>query len=194
MADIVSKLAEALLAFPQRRLAGGDRRLGALALGNVLGHDIDADHPPIRALQRVPAGAPDMVGIALVGALPMHLDADDGLSLHDHRADDLFDRIGELRNGLTHRAADVVGDRNAANLGQTLVDLRVATIEGQECQSDRSGIVNELKIRGERIHVRAAQAWLRRLPGGAGRRLTGGRRWAFWFAWSSHHAALGNTT
>src|SRR5262247_2048890 len=58
---VVGKIAKARLAFAQRLLAGGEHRRGTLALGNVLGHDVDADDSSIRASQRMPVGDPHMV-------------------------------------------------------------------------------------------------------------------------------------
>jgi len=44
-------------------------------------------------------------------------------------------------------ASDVIGNRNTADLRQTLIDLHVTTIGRQICQSDRRCVVNQLKLR-----------------------------------------------
>ena len=63
--------------------AGPQRGLGALALGDLLGGDIDADDLTVGVAMRMPVGDPETL-IGLVGALAGHLDAGDGIAgAHD---------------------------------------------------------------------------------------------------------------
>jgi hypothetical protein len=78
----------------------------------------------------------------LIGALTGDLDAGHRLAgLHD-RADDAFDRLGQPRHAVAHRAAEMILDRDAADLGEALVDLQIAAVGRQECEADRRGIVD----------------------------------------------------
>ena len=65
------------------------------------------------------------------------------ISLHD-----LFDLLGDLRNCLAYRPADVIGNRNAANFRQMLIDHYVAAVGADKSQTDRRRLVrNELEFR-----------------------------------------------
>ena len=76
----------------------------------------------------MPIRDPDVVGVEAVGSLPTHFHACDGLAAEQHGFYKLFDLFGDLRNGFPNRSADMLGDGNPANFGQTLIDVHVSTI------------------------------------------------------------------
>ena len=94
----------------------------------------------------MPIGDPNALGIAAVGSLSVHLDAGDRLASLQNCPNDEFDPIGKRRNCLSNGPIDVVGDRNAANLSQPLINLDVAAIATQEREADRSRIVDKFKF------------------------------------------------
>src|SRR5262249_9486472 len=94
----------------------------------------------------MPAGQPATIGAELVDALAADFDPRDRLSGRQDRLNDLFDMIGEIGHDVAHRSPDMVGDRNSAHFGQTLIDLQVAAIRRNACEPDRGSIVDQLKI------------------------------------------------
>ena len=125
----------------------------ALALGDLLGGDVHARNFAVRPAQRMPIGDPVPLAAGVVRALARHLNANDGLAgLHD-RSDDVFDRIGQRGDGVAHPSPNMVGDGNAADLGEVLIDVQIAAIRREEREADRRGLVDELQ-RG-RLDVRA---------------------------------------
>jgi hypothetical protein len=72
--------------------------------------------------------------------------AADGLASLENRRYDALDLIGNLRDRLSHRPADVVRDRNPADLGQMPVDLQISAVRSEERKSDRSGFVQKLQF------------------------------------------------
>ncbi len=131
-------------------LAGLERGFGALALGNLLGGNIDADDLAIRIAVRMPVGDPKAL-TGLVGALAGHLDAGDGIAGPHDRGHDALDRVGQRRHAIAHIAPQMILDRNAADIGQALVDLEVAAVRRQESKPDRRGVVDQLQCRLLRI-------------------------------------------
>jgi len=128
LADVVSELAKAHLAFAQRLVVGSEHRFSALALGYFLCDHVDPNNTSIGTLQRVPVCNPDVVGVEFVRSLPAHLDARDWLSSAHDSFNNFFDLICNLWNSFANRLPDVVGDGKAANLRQSSVDLNVAAI------------------------------------------------------------------
>ena len=125
----------------------------ALALGDLLGGDVHARNFSVRPAQRMPIGHPVPLAAGVVRALARHLNANDGLAgLHD-RSDDVFDRIRQRGDGVAHPSPNMVGDGNAADLGEVLIDVQIAAIRREEREADRRGLVDELQ-RG-RLGVRA---------------------------------------
>jgi hypothetical protein len=122
-------------------LACGQRGLGALAFGDLLGNHIDADDGALRTPRRMPAGKPESLSIGAGRPLPVDLDAGDGLAVAQDELNDFLDLIGDLRHCLAHRPPDVVGERDPADFRQALVDPQIAAIPSEECKSDRGGIV-----------------------------------------------------
>ena len=125
----------------------------ALALGDLLGGDVHARNFAVRPAQRMPVGDPVPLAAGVVRALARHLNANDGLAgLHD-RSDDVFDRIGQRGDGVAHPSPNMVGDGNAADLGEVLIDVQIAAIRREEREADRRSLIDELQ-RG-RLDVRA---------------------------------------
>jgi hypothetical protein len=48
------------------------------------------------------------------------------------RLDNLFDLLCDLTNRLAHRPYDMIGNRNATDFRQVLIDNNIATIRGQK--------------------------------------------------------------
>jgi len=71
----------------------------------------------------MPARAPPSISVKLVGPLPADLNTGDRLALLQNRLNNLFDLVRDLRNGLTHRSPNMIGNRNSADFGQPLVYL-----------------------------------------------------------------------
>ncbi len=138
LTDVVGELAES-------GLAGDKRCFDLLTFGNFLGHHIDPEWLPVGVLEGMPAGDPDAMGA--IRSLPADFDARDRRACLEDGLDQDLDLIGERREDLAHRPAQMIGDRSSANLGQTLVYLPVAAIGGQECQTDGCGVVEDLKGR-----------------------------------------------
>ena len=130
--------------------AGPQRGLGALALGDLLGSDIDADDLTVGVAMRMPVGDPEAL-IGLVGALAGHLDAGDGIAGTHDRLHDAFDRVRQRRYAIPHIAAKMILNRYAADIGQALVDLEVAAVRRQERKADRRSVVDQLQRRLPRI-------------------------------------------
>ena len=88
-----------------------------------------------------------------------------GISVEDHlgRSEQYECCYGHayLRLIVLLRAAQMVFDRNAANVGQALVDLQIAAIGRKEGQPDRRGVVDELQRRLRKLYDR--RRWLARL-------------------------------
>ena len=82
-----------------------------------------------------------------VGPLPVDLDPGDRLTGAQDRLDDDFHLVCDLRDRFTHRPPDVIGDGNAADLRQSLVDLHVAAVRRKECKPHRRSIVDQLELR-----------------------------------------------
>jgi hypothetical protein len=94
----------------------------------------------------MPIGNPETF-LDLIGALTGDLDAGHRLAgLHD-RTDNAFDRLGQRRHAIAHRASQMVLDRDAADLGEALVDLQVAAVGRQESETDRRRVVDRLQGR-----------------------------------------------
>ena len=138
------------------RLAGRERSLRALALGDLLGHHVDADDCAPRPPQRVPAGQPEALRVAPVGPLPVDLDAGDRRAGLENRPDDLLDLIGDHRHRFAHRAPDMAVDRDAADFRQSRVDLQIAAVGAQEGEADRRRIVQQAKL-GRRVALMTAR-------------------------------------
>ena len=130
--------------------AGLERRLGALALGDLFGGDVDADDLAVAVAMRMPVGDPEAL-VGLVGALAGDLDAGDGIAGAHDRGHDAFDRIRQRRHAVPHIAPEMILDRDAADFGEALVDLEVAAVGREEGQADRRGVVDQLQGRLLRI-------------------------------------------
>ncbi len=114
----------------------------------------------------MPIGDPEPF-IGLVGALAGNLDAGHRLAgIHD-RADDAFDRLGQSRYAIPNRASQMILDRDAAYLGEALVDLQIAAVGREASKADRRRVVDQLQGRllrkqhdGRRFHRRRTAIWV----------------------------------
>ena len=133
--------------------------LCALALRYFFRRNVDAHDIARRPSQRMPIGYPISI-LVPIGALSGDLDAGHGFSsLHD-RTDDLLDRCRERRHTFANRTTQMALNRDAADFGEALVDMQIATIRRKECEADRRCIVNQLQSR-----LRELQDALRRQAG-----------------------------
>ena len=110
---------------PRRLLArqqAGPLLLGPLALGDLLGGNIDGNDLATRRTQRVPIGNPGTL-LDLIGALACDFNPYDRFTRFHDRPNDLLDRICQCRHAVSDKAAKMILNRNAADLGETLVDL-----------------------------------------------------------------------
>jgi hypothetical protein len=83
--------------------------------------------------------------VGLVSALTGDLDANYRVTgIHD-RAYDAFDRIGQRRHAVPNRTSQMILHRDAAYLGEALVDLQVATVGREASEADRRHIVDQLQ-------------------------------------------------
>ena len=89
-----------------------------------------------------------MFGVEFVGSLSPNFNARDRRSCANDSLDDFFDLIGDLRNSFADRSTDMISDRDSADFSQTMIDVRVATVWGEERKANRRGIINELKLGG----------------------------------------------
>src|SRR5262249_58183326 len=103
-------------------LGSADFPLGALALGNLLGGDVDRNNFAAWRAQRMPIGDPRAF-LGLIRTLPRDLDTDDGFSRLYDRANDLLNGIRERRHAIPDEAPEMIFHRYSANLGEALVDL-----------------------------------------------------------------------
>jgi hypothetical protein len=92
----------------------------------------------------MPVGQPNTLRVATVGPLTANLYAGDGLAGSENLLHDVFDLIGDLRDRVAHRPANMVYNGNPADLRQVPVDLEISAIGGQEGKSNRSGFVQQL--------------------------------------------------
>lgn len=129
------KAAEPLL----RSRNGG---LSALAFGDLLGRDVDANDQAAAVFQGMPVGDPDAILVGAVGPLAVDFDAGDGLAGTHNRPDELFHLIGHFRDRLAYRPSNVIGDGQAANLRQVLIDHHVTAIRAEKRQPDRRRLVD----------------------------------------------------
>ena len=95
--------------------AGPERSLGALALGDLLGGDIDADDLAVTVAMGMPVGDPEAF-VGLVGALAGDLDAGDGIAGAHDRGHDAFDRVRQRRHAVSHIAPEMILDGDAADV------------------------------------------------------------------------------
>ena len=143
----------------QSRLGGilglADFLLGPLALGDLLGGNIDGNDLATRRTQRVPIGNPGTL-LDLIGVLACNLNPYHRFTRFHDRPNDLLDRICQRRHAVSDKAAKMILNRNAADLGETLVDLQVTAIRRQACKPDGSRVVDELKrgLLREQQHIR----------------------------------------
>jgi hypothetical protein len=94
----------------------------------------------------MPIGDPETL-LDLVAALTRNLDAGYRFAgIHD-RIDDAFDRLGQRRHAVAHRAAQMILHRDAANLREALVDLQIAAVGRQAGEPDRRRVIDQLKRR-----------------------------------------------
>lgn len=132
---------------PQRGFSGVPRvanfLLGTLAFGDLFGGHIDRDDLAACCTQRMPISHPEAFN-ELVRALTGHLYSDDRFAAFHDRADDLLDGVRELGHAVPHETPEMIFDRYAADLGQTLVDLQVATVRRQAGKPDRRRVVDQL--------------------------------------------------
>ena len=126
--------------------AGPERSLSALALGDLLGGDIDADDLAVTVAMGMPIGDPETF-VDMVGALAGDLDAGDGIAGAHDRGHDAFDRVRQRRHAVSHIAPEMILNRDAADFGKTLVDLEVAAVGREEGEADRRGVVDQLERR-----------------------------------------------
>src|SRR5258708_25673342 len=131
----------------QCRLGGiaraADLALAALALGDLLGGDIDADDVAVRPALRMPVGDPAAI-LILARTLAVDLDAGHGIAgLHD-RSHDGLDRVCQPRHAVAHRAPEMPLDRNPADLGEALVDLQIAAVWRGIAKAARRGVIDQL--------------------------------------------------
>ena len=127
-------------------LAGLQCGFRALALGDLFRRHVDADDLAARTVHRMPIGNPETF-LDLIGALTRDLDAGHRFAgLHD-RADDAFDRLGQRRHAVAHRAAQMILHRDAADFGEALVDLQIAAVGRQEREADRRRVIDRLQGR-----------------------------------------------
>ena len=98
-----------------------------------------------------------MFGVEFVGSLSPNFNAHDRLSCANDSLDDFFDLIRDLRNSFADRSPDMIGDRDSADFCQTMIDLHIAKVWGEERKAYRRGIINELKLRRWFVPLPAAQ-------------------------------------
>src|SRR5215475_6694679 len=127
--------------------------LVALALGDLLRCDVDADDAAVRTTQWMPIGYPGSL-LVLTGPLSRDLNAGHGSTGVDDRTDDTLDRICQGRHALPDGAADMIRNWDATYLGEPLVDLQVTAIGRQNRKADRRGVVDELQGRGRLLDNR----------------------------------------
>ena len=75
----------------------------------------------------------------------MDFDACDGFAGTNDRRNKLLHLLGHLRDRLTYRPPDVVGDGQATNLRQVLIDHYVAAIRAEKSQADGRRLVDQLE-------------------------------------------------
>jgi hypothetical protein len=81
----------------------------------------------------------------LIGALADDLDVGHRLAgLHD-RADDRLHRRRQRWHAVADRAPEMPLDRNPADLGEPLIDLQIAAIRREKCETDRRGVIDQLQ-------------------------------------------------
>ena len=95
--------------------AGLQRGLRALAFGDLLGGNVDADDLTRSVAVGMPVGDPEAL-VGLIGALTGHLDAGHGIAGSHDRLHDAFDRIGQRRHTVPDRAPQMVLDGNARHI------------------------------------------------------------------------------
>ena len=133
--------------------AGLQRGFRALALGDLLRGNVDADDLSRGVAMRMPVGDPEPL-VGLIGALTGHLDAGHGIAGSHDRLHDAFDSVGQRRYAVPDRAAQMILDGYSAYFGQALIDLDVTAIRREESQTDRRGIVDQLQRRLPSEHRR----------------------------------------
>src|SRR5450755_3816382 len=94
----------------------------------------------------MPIGYPKSL-LAVVGPLRGDLDAGDGFSGLQDRADNFFNRRCERRHAFPDGAAEMAIDRDPADFSQTLVYVNIAAVRREECETDRGCIVDQLQRR-----------------------------------------------
>jgi len=142
-----------------RRVAGiAYLPLSPLALGDLFGGDIDRNDLAAWRAQRMPIGHP-VAFLDLVGALSGHFDPGHRLARFHDRAYDRFDGICQRRHAVPDKAANMIFYRDAADLGEALVDLQVAAIRREASEPDRGSVVNQLHggLLGKQHHLRGPQ-------------------------------------
>jgi hypothetical protein len=81
----------------------------------------------------------------LISALAGDLDADHGVaSVHD-RIDDSLDGVSQGRHAVPNGTAQMILNRDAAYLSETLIDLQIAAVGRKESETDWRGIVDQLQ-------------------------------------------------
>ena len=66
--------------------------------------------------------------IRTVRSLAVYLNTGDRFARPHDFLHDLLNLVGNLRNGFAHRSSDMIGDRDAANFRQMLIDHQVTAI------------------------------------------------------------------
>ena len=107
LADVVGELAKPQFAFAQGFVISSEYRFGALALGNLLGRDIDPDDFANWIAQRVPISDPPAI-LGYVRALARDLNASHRLTGADDGTDDAFDSIGQSRYAVANRTPQMI--------------------------------------------------------------------------------------
>src|SRR5271170_1795671 len=95
----------------------------------------------------MPVGDPDTLGIRSVWPLAVDLDSSDRLARTQDRSHNMFHLLGDTRNGLTNRSSNMVRDRDSADFRQMLIYQQVTAVGAEKGETNRSGLINQLKLR-----------------------------------------------
>jgi hypothetical protein len=78
--------------------------------------------------------------------LAVDFHTDDRLARGQDGSNNLLNLVRNLRHRLANRPSNVAGNRNSADLRESVIDESVAAIWGEECKADWGRIVNELQL------------------------------------------------
>lgn len=155
------------------RLALGQRRLGALAPGDLHHPCAYRDDGAGGVAHGVEAGQPMARHARLARRLAPHLQLAHRLPGLEHPVDDRAHRPGVFRQQLLNGAADVLGGGDAVGRGQLVIDPKVSVRAVEEGHAERRALQQRLEFRRARPQRRLAPAHLAQVHHEAGR-LAGG--------------------